>query len=182
MKNETLANKKQAFLVCVGLLVFATSLVLCSCSLSKTNSDGFEQAEVIYVVDGDTLCVQTQNTDVSQKVRLIGIDTPESVTPQEYLDKTGKENTAEGVAASEFVHSLVGKGDTIYLQYDIGHEDKYGRTLAYVWLSLPENAYDIDEVKTKMLNGILLEKGYADILCVKPNVSYAKIFKEIHEQ
>ena len=47
----------------------------------------------------------------------------------------------------------------VFLEYDTSREDKYGRTLAYVWLEVPNNTQDTTEVATKMLNGILLEKG-----------------------
>ena len=140
-----------------------------------------ERAELIYVVDGDTLCVQTDTIQGPQKVRLIGVDTPESVAPESYLNKTGKENSEEGVSATEFVKTQISEGDVVFLEYDTNREDNYGRTLAYVWLEEPHNARDKTEVATKMLNGILLAKGYAEVMTVKPNVAYASIFTEIAE-
>lgn len=107
------------------------------------------------------------------------MDTPESVAPKSYLNKTGKENSEEGVTASDFVKTQISEGDTVFLEYDTSREDKYGRTLAYVWLEVPNNTQDITEVATKMLNGILLEKGYAEVMTVAPNVAYADIFAKI---
>ena len=106
-------------------------------------------------------------------------DTPESVAPNEYLEASGKQNTQEGRNATAFVASLLNQGDTVFLQYDAEREDKYGRTLAYVWLEVPTDPRDIDEVKSKMLNGILLDAGYAAVLSVAPNTAYASLFAEI---
>ena len=148
--------------------------------VTPTHSDAaFESATVISIVDGDTLYVQTETTQGPQKVRLIGVDTPESVAPKSYLDKTGKENSEEGVSASDFVKTQISEGDTVFLEYDTNREDKYGRTLAYVWLEVPNNTRDTTEVATKMLNGILLANGYAEVMTVAPNVAYASIFAEI---
>ena len=73
-----------------------------------------------------------------KKVRLIGVDTPESVAWAEYLEKTGKEKTEEGKDASEFVKNLLNKeidgiGGMLYVQYDVDKYDKYERILAYVY-------------------------------------------------
>ena len=163
------------------VLVVVVAVAFAYATFSKVipTSVELERATVISIVDGDTLYVQTENTQGPQKVRLIGVDSPESVAPKSYLDKTGKENSEEGVSASDFVKTQISEGDTVFLEYDTSREDKYGRTLAYVWLEVPNNTQDTTEVATKMLNGILLEKGYAEVMTVAPNVAYADIFAEI---
>lgn len=76
---------------------------------------------VTRVVDGDTLVVAGVGT-----VRLIGVDTPESVDPRRPVEALGKE-------AAEFLRSLV-NGQTVRLEYEGQRQDRYGRTLAYVYL------------------------------------------------
>lgn len=113
--------------------------------------------EVINVVDGDTIKVKTGTSEV--KVRMIGIDTPESV----HADET--RNTEEGKIASERTKELL-EGEKVYLEYDLDPEDDYGRTLAYVYL---------DNKKT-MVQEILLEEGYARMMTIQPNSKYVDEF------
>lgn len=125
--------------------------------------------KVSYVIDGDTFLIEKDGERV--KVRLIGVDTPESVASDEYLAKTGKENTAEGKQASEFTNEIL-SGKSVYLEYDESETDKYGRTLAYVYL---------DADKTQMLQEILLENGMARCMEIAPNTRYASHFKKLEQ-
>jgi len=81
--------------------------------------------EVVRVIDGDTIVVKVDNADVT--VRLIGVDTPETVHPQKPVEFFGKE-------ASAFTTNLLA-GEQVFLEYEEGSAktDKYGRTLAYVY-------------------------------------------------
>jgi len=78
---------------------------------------------VTRVIDGDTLVL-----DGGERVRLIGVDTPETVHPQKPVEYFGKE-------ASEFTRRTA-EGRRVRLEYDqgTGRQDRYGRTLAYVYL------------------------------------------------
>lgn len=73
------------------------------------------------VVDGDTILLEGKT-----RVRMIGIDTPESVTPNHPVERLGKE-------ASEFTRSLI-EGRDVTLQYDRERRDQHDRVLAYVML------------------------------------------------
>jgi micrococcal nuclease len=73
------------------------------------------------VVDGDTVVLETIGT-----VRLIGVDTPETVDPRKPVQ-------AFGVEASRFLHTLL-DGKRVRLEYDSDRTDKYRRTLAYLYL------------------------------------------------
>ncbi len=117
------------------------------------------------VVDGDTFVIDNGGEEI--RVRLIGIDTPESVAPDEYLEKTGKQNTEAGKTASEFTKSLI-EGKTVYLEFDASREDKYGRLLAYAYLE-----------DGRMIQDILLQTGYAQLMTVPPNVKYSDHFVEV---
>jgi micrococcal nuclease len=101
-----------------------------------------EKRLVIRVIDGDTIVVSP-----NEKVRLIGIDTPETVHPKKAVQCFGKD-------AKEYTRKMV-EGHTIRLALDESnavhrHRDKYGRTLAYAYLE-----------DGTMLNAELIRRGYA---------------------
>lgn len=137
---------------------------------------GFTEATLVRVVDGDTLVVSIDDNDY--KVRLIGINTPESVAPESYRT----ENTKEGREASEFVKSMLSDVETVYLQTDVSNTDRYDRLLRYVWLELPDNPYDIEEVATKMLNGMLVVEQIAEPVEYPPDTAYAELFEELQSR
>lgn len=110
--------------------------------------------EVVKVTDGDTIIVRANAENL--KVRLIGIDTPESVHP----DQT--KNTPEGREVKKWLDEFL-EEEKVYLEFDIAKEDHYSRKLAYVYLS----------DKKTMLNRLLVQKGLARILTVSPNIKYA---------
>lgn len=132
------------------------------------------QVPLLYTVDGDTIAVEYSSEEV--RVRLIGINTPESVAPDEYLEETGKENTEEGKAASAFLKEYLADTEYVYLEFDETLNDDYGRLLAYVWISGTGK-----DVETQMLNGIMLTKGYAEIMIIPPNTKYEKELRAIIE-
>ncbi|MCX7758889.1 MAG: thermonuclease family protein [bacterium] len=127
----------------------------------------------IKVLDGDTIKVKSYKTNEEFKVRLIGVDTPESnENPKLKRDsqktgKTSEEIMKMGIKSKEFTKSLVSQSKYLYLEYDIQMYDKYNRKLAYVYL---ENS--------QMLNYILLKEGYAKVYTVPPNVKYQDKFLE----
>lgn len=142
-------------------------------SQTEENKEQLEAVTLVRVVDGDTVVVRRDSGETI-KVRLIGIDTPESVNPD-----TSK-NTESGKTASDYVKRELPVNQTYYLEYDEEKEDKYGRTLAYLWYTNdiiePEN----DEyVSVFMLNAVLLKKGYATTMRIEPNVKYADMFERI---
>ena len=101
---------------------------------------------IIRVVDGDTYVLNING--VERKVRLIGVDTPESVAPDTYR----KENSEQGKTVSQIVKDKVQKGDVFTIEYDQQQTDRYGRTLAYLYFN-----------DGTMLQDWLLENGYANV-------------------
>ena len=91
---------------------------------------------VTRVIDGDTLVVQGVGT-----VRLIGVDTPETVDPRRPVQYFGKE-------AFEFTRRMA-QGKVVRLEFDVDRKDRYGRTLAYVYL--PDATF---------LNAKIVKQGY----------------------
>lgn len=142
-------------------------------SQTEENKEQLEAVTLVRVVDGDTVVVRRDSGETI-KVRLIGIDTPESVNPD-----TSK-NTESGKAASEYVKRELPVNQTYYLEYDEEKEDKYGRTLAYLWYTNDVIEPENDEyVSVFMLNAVLLKKGYATTMKIEPNVKYADMFERI---
>ncbi len=119
------------------------------------------------VIDGDTFVCSRE------KVRLIGVDTPESkLNRRAYKQRSfGDVNTVIrlGKLAKKFTETLIPPGTIVKLEFDVQKRDKYGRLLAYVWL--PDG---------RMLNKVLLEEGYAVPLTIPPNTKYAQEFRKAY--
>lgn len=126
------------------------------------DTNTFTQAKVKRIVDGDTIIVTID--DVEYKVRFIGINSPEYTTK---IEEYGKE------ATNYTTEMLTNK--TIYLEKDVSETDKYGRLLRYVWLELPTE-FSEKEIKEKMFNALLVEKGYAQAATYPPDVKYSNYF------
>lgn len=131
---------------------------------------------VIRVYDGDTFkCKLESGKEV--KVRLLGIDTPESSKNiKGYRDAEKANVNIEkivelGIKAKNFTKKFLKKNMNVYLETDVQPFDKYGRVLAYVYL--PDG---------KMLNLLLVEEGYANVYTIPPNVKYADILKKAQER
>ena len=145
-------------------------------AINSENIESFEKARLIRVVDGDTIVVEIENNE-KLKVRLIGINTPESVAPEGYRTA----NTQDGEIASEYTKNLLANIEYVYLEKDVSDTDRYGRLLRYVWLELPEdvNNITIEDIENKMLNGILLKDEVAEVTIYEPDSKYKEQFLEI---
>lgn len=118
-------------------------------------------AYVVKVTDGDTLEVTYKGE--TQKVRLLCVDTPESV-------KQGVDAQPYSKEASEFTKKLA-LNQPAKLVFDKGLRDRYGRLLAYVILK--EDVF---------LNAVLVRNGYARVEIVSPNSTLKDYFNELQEK
>ncbi|MBP0724668.1 thermonuclease family protein [Bacillus sp. RG28] len=119
-------------------------------------------AKVERVIDGDTLKINFNGR--SETVRLLLIDTPETVHPHKPVEPFGKE-------ASNFTKQTLPSGSTIQVELGIGERDKYGRLLAYIYMN------------GKMINEQLLEKGLARVAYVyPPNTKHIDEFRDIQSK
>lgn len=116
------------------------------------------QALVERAVDGDTVVLST-----GQRVRYIGVDTPELHHPQKPIEAYARE-------AKEFNRKLV-EGKTVRLEFDVERYDKYRRLLAYIYL--PDGTF---------VNAELVRQGYAHTLTIPPNVKYADLFVKCQQE
>lgn len=133
-----------------------------------------QPATVVRVVDGDTVEVAI---GVSERtVRLIGVDTPESVSADE------SRNCEEGVAASDNTKALLPPGTQVWLVRDVSDTDRYGRLLRYVWLSEPAAAPTAEEASAAMLNAILVRDGWAEAKDFPPDSAWSALFRELGDE
>src|SRR5947208_9222046 len=115
----------------------------------------FDAGTVVRVVDGDTIYVRGPGGRV-EDVRLLGIDTPETVDPRRPVGCYGPE-------ASAFTKHLV-TGRRVTLRYDRELHDRYGRSLAYVWPDAPPPVF---------VDATLVRLGYARAYQFVPHTSHA---------
>jgi micrococcal nuclease len=117
-------------------------------------------AIVAKVVDGDTV-----ELEGGEKVRLIGVNTPETVKPDSLEQPYGKE-------ASGFTKSQI-EGKKVFVETDVQEKDNYGRTLAYIYLQKPKTE---EEIEKYMFNATLLREGYAQLMTIPPNSKHTDLF------
>ena len=116
-------------------------------------------ATVNRVIDGDTIVADINGT--RERVRLLGIDTPESVAET-------RPDQCYGVEASDYLKALLPPGTEITLIRDEEARDQYDRLLAYVIRSDDQLFVNLD----------LLQQGYAGVLIYSPNDYYEALFTE----
>lgn len=120
--------------------------------------NGVSNGTVARVVDGDTVRVRIDGGR-AEPVRLIGVDTPESVKPNTPVECFAK-------AASAFAKRLLPRGERVRLRSDVEPRDRYGRRLAYV-----------TRVRGAVfVNAELARRGYAVPLTIPPNVRFSERF------
>jgi len=120
-------------------------------SLSLTS---FAFHRVVFVYDGDTVLLKN-----GAKVRYLGINTPE-------IDYEGGKSEFMAQTAKDFNQELV-KGALVRLEYDLERKDGYKRFLAYVFLQNGD-----------MVNALLVRKGLAYIISIRPNLKYRDLLLE----
>lgn len=134
---------------------------------------GYETATVVRVVDGDTVVVEVTGgadgsgagmAEVGQEypVRLIGIDTPESVKPNSPVECFGKEAAAAATALLE--------GADVRMVKDVEETDRYDRLLRYVY------------VGDEMANARLVANGYASAYTYPPNIRHYALFVQLQRE
>lgn len=142
----------------MALLVAAATTASCAVGEDADRPPGRGgslDARVTRVVDGDTVVARLADGE-RERVRYIGIDTPESVKPdtpvQCFAEQASHRNSA-----------LVA-GRAVLLRLDAEHRDRYGRLLAYVYR----------RADGLFVNAALVRDGYAETLRIPPNTAHAR--------
>lgn len=138
----------------LGAMLAATFITACD---TDTNSLPADVGIVERIVDGDTIDLRIVGRD--ERVRLIGIDTPELHT-----DSGVPECFA--VEATHFTGAELPVGSEVRLERDIVGRDDYGRLLAYVYRR-PDDV---------LINELVIARGYARPLTIAPNDSFSRRF------
>src|SRR3954462_1656687 len=138
--------------------VFAAALAALLIGRSHDSQAGPMEGQVVRVVDGDPIKAR-RDGGRTERVRYIGIDTPESVKPNTPVQCFAKK-------ASHFNASLV-SGRAVTLRTDAEERARYGRLLAYV------------SPGGRFVNRELVARGYARTLTIPPNVAHADEFARL---
>ncbi len=142
-----------AFTSCL-ILIFAFLPVYALDKPQCQNRKVDARVRVDHVIDGDTVVLAD-----GEKLRLIGVDTPE-------IGYEGKPSQAGAVKARTFVQGLLKGRETVSLSYGAEKQDRYGRTLAHLFLQDGRN-----------LQALLLAGGYATPLNMPPNVDFSDCYQ-----
>lgn len=126
----------------------------------ETSVSGETFYDVTSIVDGDTIKVNINNE--VKTVRLIGIDTPETVDPNRPVECFGQE-------ASDKMKDLL-TNKQVKLEKDVSETDKYGRLLRYVYL---------DEI---FVNEYMVREGYANASSYPPDIKYQEVFNSAENE
>lgn len=140
----------------VGVILACLALGACT---SESLSPG-ASARVVKVIDGDTIDIRIAGR--TERVRLIGIDTPETKKPGTPVQCFGPEATAE-------LKSILAPGSEIRVTRDVEARDVYGRLLLYVE-TFPDGRF----VNADMLSG-----GFARVLIIPPNTAHEQQFRRL---
>lgn len=137
-------------------------------------------ARIKRVVDGDTAVIVFMINDgkiyKEERVRFIGVNTPETVHPSKPVEYYGKE-------ASNFTKENL-TDRVVWFQSDVNPRDMYQRLLGYIWTEEPSEK-DLDDekaIREKMFNAKLLLGGYGQVMTIQPNVRYADIFLKFQRE
>lgn len=149
------------------LLFTAPVFIACSNNSDKEITSSQPNKSKLYsikkIVDGDTFWIDN-GTDKGLKVRLIGVNAPESrKTNRKDVEYYGKE-------AKNYLTKFL-SNKRVRLVYDVVPKDRYGRTLAYVYLE-----------DGTFLNAHLIKNGYASVMTIPPNVKYADYFVKLQRE
>ena len=130
-----------------------------------------ETVKFVRAVDGDTVVVEGEDGEFT--VRLIGVNTGEiSNCDENRCSQSGQD-------AYRFTRTFFAEGQEIWLEYDKGKEDRYGRTLAYLWISDDCRFNDFNDFRRYCFNAILLDNTECEARYYSPNGKYRRWLEHI---
>lgn len=153
------ARRNRALFCCWTLLAAALALRGAAAAPACAADHVDERVQVEYTYDGDTVTLRD-----GQRLRLIGIDTPE-------LGRDGAPDQGYAVAARDALRGLLGRHATVSLRFDATRHDVHGRLLAHVFLA-----------DGTSVSAWLLRHGYATLLVVPPDTWNVECYEEAERQ
>lgn len=179
MKNKIKYLIITILIICITMFfaIFAKDLLNNKAKLNESNSSNIldnifntndeinlQEAYVTKVVDGDTIWVNIEGKE--EKIRLIGVNSPEYTKEVEPYGKEATEYTKQ---------NLLNK--TVYLQKDISDTDSYDRLLRYVWTEKITEIND-ENIKNYLFNYSLVYEGLAKSNYYKPDITLQKYLED----
>ena len=148
--------------MCGVITSFFLLIGLASCSgssppRSQANVVKIANVEIVKVVDGDTVDIALAGH--TERVRLIGVDTPETKHPTKPIECFGPE-------ASAYLTQLLPKGTAVRIERDVEARDRYGRMLLYLYLGSNDLFINLD----------LVARGYGTPMSIEPNTFHRNDF------
>lgn len=140
-------------------------------SIPFGRSYDYSDIKVERVIDGDTILLEN-----GERVRLIGIDTPEMHDSEKLLrdSQRTKQDVSViknmGQESYAFTKRLL-ENQYVSLEFDVERTDKYSRLLAYVYLK-----------DGTFANAQILKEGYASLMTIPPNLKYADMFLKLYKE
>lgn len=173
MESISLMNKNRSFLtILILFLVIASLFTLDAITYAGPKySEDYNNIKCTRIIDGDTIKLET-----GERVRFIGVDTPESRSNKKLkrdMLKSGQDAEVilqMGKEAGKFTKSLV-EGKNVILEFDVQRTDKYGRLLAYVYLE-----------DGTFVNAEIVKQGYASLMTIPPNIKYVELFQKLFKE
>ena len=141
---------------------FALLIGLVSCSSSSQllpplQGRQADLGKIAHVIDGDTVDIDINGR--TERVRLIGVDTPETKHPTKPIECFGPE-------ASAYLTQLLPKGISVRIERDVEARDRYGRMLLYLYLGSNNLFINLD----------LVARGYGTPMSIEPNTFHRNDF------
>lgn len=148
--------------MCGAMCVFIAALSISSCTGSPPSQGQAEivniaRVKIIKVVDGDTVDIDLAGR--TERVRLIGVNTPETKHPTKPIECFGPE-------ASAYMTQLLPQGTVVRIERDVEARDRYGRMLLYLYL-------DSDNL---FINLDLVARGFGKPMSIEPNTFHRNDF------
>ena len=140
------------------ITTFALLIGLASCSNSSPPPNGkSDLGKIADVIDGDTVDIDINGR--TERVRLIGVNTPETKHPTKPIECFGPE-------ASAYLTQLLPKGTRVRIERDVEARDRYGRMLLYLYLGSNDLFINLD----------LVARGYGTPMSIEPNTFHRNDF------
>ena len=158
------SNAKILVVVCIIIILSGFIFLWIGLNTKQDNEVALPPSGILVtkVIDGDTFEIED-----GKRVRILGVDTPETKDPRKPVQCFGKE------ASNKNKELLEGK--RVILEKDITDKDKYNRLLRFVYLPLEDGSL-------LFVNDYLIREGYAMVLTIPPDVKFAEQFLKAQKQ